>query len=328
MRSGLPFILLAALGAAQPDPEPVRISAEVGGGRAVVEVRDLAPEAATLAARHALGMIGMVERQLSLGNPDGVISRLNSSAGQGSRAVDGDIGRMLQTALGFCLWGRGANGPLGGVLYELWESSRLPPSGEPLELGVHAAACQNLRLQPETLGVALAAGTKLDLRHFSSGYAVDRAMHRLRESGVSNAWIEYHSVMRGIGPGPTGKGWQVTLPLFPGMTETLDPVWLRDRALAVVGTHRNRFRFGETSYPSFLDQRSGTPAEGTIGVVVVSELAIDAQAIGTTMVILGNREGQLRLGGVIPSPSVLWLLGDSVGEPLMATYKWSQLSTH
>jgi hypothetical protein len=31
------------------------------------------------------------------------------------------------------------------------------------------------------------------------------------------------------------------------------------------------------------------------------------------------------LGGVLPSPSVLWLLGDGAGEPLISTYRWSEL---
>ena len=90
--------------------------------------------------------------------------------------------------------------------------------------------------------------------------------------------------------------------------------------------HRNRFRFGEISYAPFIDQRSGKPATGTMGVLVVTKLAVDAQAIGSALVTLGNREGQLRLGGVVPSPSVLWLLGDGDGAPLLATYRWSGLS--
>lgn len=309
----------------QAAPEPIRLSADIGGDRAVVEVRDLAPEAATLAARQALGTLAMIERELSPANPAGTIERLNATAGKGSHPIDGNIGRMLQSVLGFCLWSRNANGPLGGVLYDLWQASSMPPGGEPLEIGVLAASCQNLMLHPEAVSASVAAGSKLDLRHFDTGYAVDRAIQQLREDGVSNAWVEFRSVMRGIGRGPAGRGWDATLPLLPGMTEPLDPIRLYNQALAVVSTHRNRFRFGGTSYPSFLDQRSGKPAEGTLGVLVVTELALDAQAIGSSMVILGNREGQLRLGGVIPSPSVLWLLGDGSGEPLLTAYKWSEV---
>ena len=319
------FLLLSAVSTPPGAPQPVRLSAEVGGDRAVVEIRDLEPEAATLAARRALGTLAMVERQLLTTNAEGSVGRLNTHAGQGVQILEGNFGRLLQSVLGFCLWSRGANGPLGGVLYDLWGTASLPPAGKSLEIAVRTAACQSLTLHPETRDASLAAGSRLDLRHFATGYAIDRAIRELRDGGASNIWIEYRSVMRGMGLGPNGKGWKVTLPMFPGMTETLDPVWLHDRALAVISTHRDRFRFGETSYPGFIDQRSGRPARGTVGTVVVSELALDAQAIGSTMVILGNREGQLRLGGVDPSPSILWLMGDGEGEPLLATYKWSRL---
>lgn len=304
------------------------MSADIGGDRAVIEVRGLPTQEAMLAVRQALGTLGAMERELSLDNATSTVSRLNAEAGKGTQALDAGIGRMLQLVLGFCVWSQGANGPLGGVLYELWEGSERTPTRDSLERGVSAAACQNLTLQPEASRVGVASGSRLDLRHFATGYAVDRAVRELREHGATNAWIEFRSVMRGIGGGPAGKGWMATLPIFPGMTEALDPVPLRDRALAVVSTHRNRFRLGNTSYPAFLDQRSGQPALGTVAVVVVSELALDAQAIGTTMIVLGNREGQLRLGGVVPSPSVLWLLGDGSGEPLLTTYKWSQLLGH
>jgi thiamine biosynthesis lipoprotein ApbE len=315
----------AAADASQAPPEPVRMSAEIGGDRAVVEVRDLPPAEAVLAVRQALGTLAAIERELSRGDADGTLERLNAAAGKGLQRIDAGIAGMLESVLGFCVWSQGANGPMGGLLYDLWEGAAVPPSPGSLERAVHAAACVNLTVERQPPSAAIAAGSVLDLRHFAIGHAVDRAMADLRQHGSANAWIEFRSVMRGIGPGPAGKGWEATLPAFPGMIEAPDPVHLRDRAMAVVSTHRLRFRFGATSYPAFLDQRSGRPSTGTVAVVVASELALDAQAIGTTMVVLGNREGQLRLGSVIPSPSVLWLLGDGAGEPLLATHKWSEL---
>lgn len=328
-------LLLAALAAALPLPaepgtaaapqHPVRLSAEIGGERAEVEVRDLPAERAMEAVRQALGTLAAMERELSAAAAQGTVARLNAAAGAGPQRLDSGIAKMLESVLGFCVWNRGANGPLGGALYRRWESAETPPAPHDLERGVRSAACDNLTLHPESGSVALASGSLLDLRHFATGYAIDRAMHDLRRHGAANAWIEFRSIVRAAGDGPAGRGWEATLPVFSGLTEAPDPVRLRDRALAVVSTHRQRFRFADQSYPAFLDQRSGRPSTGTVGVVVVSELALDAQAIATTMVVLGNREGQLRLGNVVPSPSVLWLLGDGTGQPLVASYRWSEL---
>jgi thiamine biosynthesis lipoprotein ApbE len=301
------------------------MSAEIGDERAVVEVRNLPAEAATRAVEVALQTIATVERQLSLDNPDGPIAHLNAASGTGPRAVADDVGELLRTALRFCVWSRGAVGPLGGVLYRTWESAERPPASNVLERGVRTAGCGNLMVEPQTRTASLAYESRLDLRHFATGWAVDSAVRGLHAAGATDVWVEFRSVIRAAGPGPAGHGWEAVLPILPGMSEPLDNVWLRDGSLAVVSTHRNRFRFGAASYPPFIDQRSGAPASGTVGVMVASQLAIDAQAIGSAMIVLGNREGQLRLGGVLPSPSVLWLLGDGTSEPLLATYRWSEL---
>ena len=322
----LALLTAAASAAVSSEAKPVRLSADIGDQRAIVEVRDLPEAEATEAVRHALDRIAAIERELSILDPDSTVSRLNAAAGQGQHSISPEVGRLLELSLGFCLWSRGSSGPIGGALYELW-SGTTPPSGDPVGRAAASAGCGNLMLVPERDTASLGAGSKLDLRHFAIGYAVDLAIESLRESGSTNAMVDYASVVRAIGPGPTGRGWQINLPVLPGMAETLDPILLRDAAAARLSTHRGRFRFGDLSYSPFIDQRSGVPTTGIVGVMVVSELGLDAQALGSALIALGYREGQLRLGGVVPSPSVLWLLGEGEGEPLLATYRWSDVKT-
>lgn len=75
-----------------------------------------------------------------------------------------------------------------------------------------------------------------------------------------------------------------------------------------------------------IDQRTGVPARGTVAVVVVADQAWDAEALSAALFILGRREGQLRLGGYNPRPSILWLLGEGESAPLESSYRWSELS--
>lgn len=322
----LTLVALAVLlgGAAGPEaPDPVRISARIGGGSVSIEVRDLPAEEATSAIRQAIGTLAAVADSLSRRSTGSRVAAINRAAGGGPRTVDPGTAEVLERALGFCVWSRGAQGPLGGALYDLWERAERPPAGPPLEEAVASADCRNLR--PEEGRWALAADSRIDLRHFADGHAVDRAMSDLLEAGAGNAWIEYGAVVRAIGAGPEGRGWKFVPPLFPGMIDGLEPVWLRDRALAVASSQRDRFRFGDLSYAGYLDQRSGRPPEGVLGVMVASELAVDAQALASAMLVLGNREGQFRLGTVEPTPSALWVLGEGSGPPLVTTMKWSAL---
>jgi hypothetical protein len=75
----------------------------------------------------------------------------------------------------------------------------------------------------------------------------------------------------------------------------------------------------------YLNQRTGLPAPGVIGVAAVTDLAVDAQALAIAMILTGPREGQLRLGSLRPSPSVLWFLGSGSGAPLQADHHWGDV---
>ena len=63
-----------------------------------------------------------------------------------------------------------------------------------------------------------------------------------------------------------------------------------------------------------------------LAAVAVTELAVDAQGLAATMLILGPREGQLRMGTLRPRPSLLWFLGSGEGRPLLVDYRWSDVN--
>lgn len=321
-------LLVATSGGIVAQPaEAVRLSTTIAGERAVIEVRNLTRPEAEQSIRSALGLIVETLDRLRPQGADSVIARLNAAGGQGPQLIDQDLLALLSKALGFCLWSQQAQGPLGGPLYDLWESTAQPPTPEMLRGPTQAAGCTNLGVRPDTLQASLAFGSRVDLRHFALGFAVDRAVEHLREAGATNLWVEIGPVVRALGAGASGRGWRFTPPRIAGMSEGLDPVWLRDLSLSVISAHRERFRFPSLTYPAYLDQRTGQPSSGVAAVLVATPLAVDAQALATTMMILGNREGQLRLGTVNPAPSALWLLGDGSGEPLLSTYKWSAVTS-
>jgi hypothetical protein len=59
--------------------------------------------------------------------------------------------------------------------------------------------------------------------------------------------------------------------------------------------------------------------------VMVSERALDAEALGVALFAVGAREGHLRLGVLEPHPSVLWALGSGQGYPMYVEYNWSEV---
>lgn len=303
-----------------------RGEARAFGEKVVVEVRGMPTAAADAALREAVTELLAVEA-LADPSPAGALGALNAAAGGGAKEVDPRLGELLARALSFCTWSRGAHGPLGGRLYVAWgfDGGERQPAPEEVRQAAGAASCDGLAVDAAAETASLGPGRRLDLRGFARGFAVDRAFAVLRRHGAENVLVEIGGVRRAAGDGPHGRGWPIVLPVFPGMERPLDRLHLRDRALAVASTvHRPLFVGGDRLAP-WLDQRSGRPAEGVVATFAASELALDAEALAVALTVLGNREGGLRLGGLQPPPSVLWLLGDGDGQPLEAPYRWSGL---
>lgn len=315
-------------------PEPTRMATPAFGITAEIEVRDLAAGVAGAAIEAALSEVFDLSR---LSDPQGVetggAGELNRSAGRGPMTIDPRLAELLLRSLQFCIWSNGAYGPLGGELEILWsdleERNERPTAGD-LRRAVGTTECSRLTLRndrgdgsaaPTSATAELAAGSRVDLQGIARGFAADRAAEILERHGAGNFWIEIGNVWRARGGGPEGHGWLATLPPPPGKEEPLDRVWLRDQALAIISAEPIR---GETREP-LVDQRTGVPARGVVTVVAVTELAVDAEPLVHSLFVLGHREGLIRLGSLSPRPSVYWLLGHGVDQPLEATYRWSEL---
>ena len=356
MLSGLLLSLL--LGAAAPpqvqiqassqDVRPVRIASTAFEKRLEIEVRDLPRETAKAAIQAALDEVSATERLLrpDSSEPSGGVGSLNAAAGNGPQPVDPKLMPLLVRAQEFCLWSEGAHGPLGRNLYEAWgfRSAATEPDEPPttplpepgvLQEATAAARCESLVLNPAKETAELAAGSRLDLGGFAEGHAVDLAVETLRRNGVANGFVQIGSIQRGFGKGVGGKGvggkgvdgrgWKIILPRFAGMDRPAGRFLLRDRAAAVLSTQDGSIRIADQVVLPYLNQRTGLPAPGVIGVAAVTDLAVDAQALAIAMILTGPREGQLRLGSLRPSPSVLWFLGSGSGAPLQADHHWGDV---
>lgn len=323
---------LAAFAAAAPAAaQPVRLAVSAFDQTVEIEVRDLSKEVSREAIQAALAEVAEIEK---LTDPEaapdaraGSIASLNAQAGAGAAPVDPRLLPALNRATDVCFWSERVHGPLGRDLYRLW-GLRTPAANpaedwEALQRAVNATACRNLQIDPKAETVTLAAGSAVDLWGFAEGLAVDRAVKVLQERGVLNGFVQIGSVYRGFGKGIDGRGWYIRMPLLPGMALPLGSVFLRDQSLTIASATDRPLRAAVgDGLPPYVNQRTGRPAQGTLATAVVTELALDAQALAVTLAITGPGEGQLRLGSLTPRPSVLWLQGAGTGEPLAIEYRW------
>jgi len=320
---------------AERDAVPVRLATDAFGDEARVEVRDLPEGEAEAAARAALEEVLRLERLLDPYAPEpepGSVASLNLRSGLAPQPVSQPLLRLLARTRQFCAWSDGANGPLGGRLFELWglrgEVESRPTPRQLLD-ATRTSGCERLEIeagedQDDGGAVRLETGSQLDLWPFATGWAVDRAVEILEHHGAGNGLVQVGSVRRGLGPGPGGRGWKVTLPILPGHTTPLGTVWLNDEALAIAHYEDRRIEIAGDPVIPYIDQRTGRPAEGVVAVIALTELAVDARGLATTMFVTGHLKGQFLLGQIEPEPAVRWLLGTGEGRPLITDFNWTE----
>lgn len=332
----------AALAASPPanasKPDALELEAKAFGRPVEIEVAGLSPQATRSALHKAFDRLHEVEDRIE--TDTGKIDR--GTELEREVTVSAETADLLERAEHFCTWSQGAHGPLGGDLAAHWRAvgsnPSAPPPGRAL---VASAACNHLTVDSKASRVWIAAHSRVDLDGFASGFAVDQAVAALRAAGVTNARVRVGRIIRAFGPGPmdsdasaeasgtegsddssdsTGKGWTVSLPVFEGFRRPLDHVVLRDQSLAIIW--RADWTDGT---PRYVDQRTGQPPSGVWATIAVTQLAVDAEALAASAMVLGSREGRFKIAALEPHPSVLWLLGSGKGKPLLTDYNWAAL---
>jgi len=218
-------------------------------------------------ARAALvEMFALAERLdalLTVYDPESELSRLNRAAGQGRRAVDPELARILALSKAYARLTRGSFDVTVGPLVELWTEAarrRTPPS---------AAALVRAR---ERVGAEYVRITLLE------------------ERGIENAFLSFgQSSTWALGRPTDATGWRL---LARGPDEgLLGVLTLKNQALSVSGSLGQWVEIGGRRYGHVLDPRTGEALQRRRQALVVAPDASLAEALSKALLVLGKREG-------------------------------------
>lgn len=182
--------------------------------------------------------------------------------------------------------------PAIGRLIRLWGFSNefavptAPPAGAEIEaLVARAPSMQDLTLEGNVLRPKDDAAA-LDFGAFAKGYAVDRAIERLRGLGIEHAIVNAGGDLRAIGRRGE-RPWRIGIrqPRGKGILASLET--RGDESVFTSGDYERFFEHEGRRYHHILDPRSGYPAQGATSVTVVSRDAALADAAATALLVAG-----------------------------------------
>ena len=252
------------------------------------------------------------EQALSRFIPDSELSRLNQAAGT-PVAVSDLLYGVLATALTAARATEGVFDPamldqLEKIGYDRTFDDIRASDFDPIIPGEPGGRWRGIKVNPIYREVTLPAGIKLDFGGIAKGMAVDAALERLSENGISPALVNAGGDLAVLGLPPNADTWFIAVP----GKESYWSLPLHHGAVATSGIAHRHWRQGNTLRHHLLDPRTGLPAQSDLwSVTVVADRCEQAEVAAKVAFILGSRQGadflrKYRIAGLFVREDGTW----------------------
>ena len=259
------------------------------------------------AGEAALREIEWLETRLSRFLPASDTSRINARAATEAVPVEPWLFDLLKRCRRLHEHTNGAFDLTVGPLMQAWgfygDGGRVPDA-DALAEARRRAGMRLVNLDEAQRAVRFAReGVALDFGAIGKGYAVDEAIHILREAGVERAFLHGGtSTMYGLGHPADAEAWNVAI-VDPGAAdEPVAVVALRDEALSVSAASGKSFDFEGVCYGHVLDPRLGKPVRGAALAAAAAASAETADAVSTALLAEARPSPEYRSLIIDPGP--------------------------
>jgi len=246
-------------------------------------------------ADNVYSALGRLEKLFSRSLPASDVSRLNAQAGLKPVSVSQEVLFVAEQAVYYSEISGGAFDPTVAPLIDLWgflgQEYRLPGEEE-IEEALTLVDYRMLLIDRERNEIYLPdQSMALELGGIAKGYIVDKALTILKEAGIKTAFVNAGGDIGLIGSRPDGTPWRIGVRHPRDQNKVIAVLQSKDGAVVTSGDYERSFEVDGESYHHILDPKSGMPAVQLASVTIVAETAIAADALSTTVFVLGPAEG-------------------------------------
>ena len=242
----------------------------------------------------AIGEISRIEALISSWKPTSETSNINKNAGVSPVKVSKELFNLIQRALKISNLTDGAFDISYASMDKLWKydgSMTQMPSKDAIKKSVAKVGYKDIVVDPKNSTVFLKnKGMKIGFGAIGKGYAADNAKKLLILNGVSGGIINASGDINSWGSKPSGSSWQVAItnPLNKNKAFAMLPI--KD-AVVTSGNYEKYVTFNSRRYSHIIDPRTGYPAQGIISVTVFAPKAELADALATSVFVMGVETG-------------------------------------
>ncbi|WP_299528749.1 FAD:protein FMN transferase [uncultured Lutibacter sp.] len=247
----------------------------------------------------AIGEISRIEKLISSWDPNSQTSEINRNAGIKPIKVSTELFNLIQRSLVISKLTDGAFDISYASMDKIWKfdgSMKIMPSEEEINNSVSKVGYQNIILNEEYKTVFLKLkGMKIGFGAIGKGYAADEAKKLLISKGVTAGIINASGDMNTWGKQPNGEDWKVAItnPMNKNKAFALLPI--SNGAVVTSGNYEKYVTFNSIRYSHIIDPRTGYPTSGIISVTVFAPKAELADALATSVFVMGTEVGLNRI---------------------------------
>lgn len=239
--------------------------------------------------------ISRIEKLISSWDEKSQTSEINRNAGVKPVKVDKELFDLIKRSIQISKLTSGAFDISYASMDRIWKfdgTMKVMPTEKEIKKSVEKVGYENIVLNKEISTVYLKTkGMKIGFGAIGKGYAADKAKKILINLGATGGIINASGDMNTWGKQPSGEDWQVGIknPLNKNKVFTLLPVY--NKAVVTSGNYEKFIEFNDKRYSHIIDPRTGYPSSGIVSVSVFSASAELADAIATSIFVMGKDVG-------------------------------------
>jgi len=263
----------------------------------------------------AVAEISRIEKLISSWDVNSQTSAINKNAGIKPVKVDVELFNLIERATGISKLTDGAFDISYASMDRIWKfdgSMTVMPPEKEIKASVVKVGFKNILLDKENSTVFLKLeGMKIGFGAIGKGYAADKAKALLISKGVPSGIINASGDMNTWGKQPNGKEWKVAItnPMNKNKVFALLPI--TNGAVVTSGNYEKYVNFNGKRYTHIIDPRTGYPSSGIISVTVFAPKAELADALATSVFVMGIEAGLDRINQL---PKIECIIIDDKGN--------------
>ena len=263
----------------------------------------------------AIDEIKRIENLISSWDENSQTSKINRNSGIKAVEVDLELFQLIERAIAISQLTDGAFDISYASMDKIWKfdgSMKEMPTKDEIKASVEKVGFKNIILDKSKNTVFLKLkGMKIGFGAIGKGYAADKAKELLMSKGVAAGIINASGDMNTWGKQPNGSEWKVAItnPLNKNKAFALLPI--NNSAVVTSGNYEKFVNFKGIRYSHIIDPRTGYPSSGIISVTVFAPKAELADALATSVFVMGKDTGLDRINQL---PNIECIIIDDKGN--------------